>query len=199
MARRPRRTEPNPRWLDIGGGEYPQEGYTNVDMLHNADIKVNFETDRLPFDDNTISKFYSSHTLEHVSNVFHLLQEITRVGMDGSLFMLKVPHFTSPSAMCPGHVHVIGPEIVKHFVEFTDKWIYGKWIRCREIQHVPSSKFADIKEAFALPVPDLLIATSMVGACHEIVYHCSIENIPKGWTREKGIIHNAQIPEYVKG
>lgn len=174
------------------------EGYTNVDMLDCADFKVNFDTDKLPFDDNSISKIFTSHTLEHVRNVFHLLQEMSRVGMEGALCEIRVPHFTSPSAMCPGHVHVLSTEIVKHFTEFIDIWIHGKWIRCREIQHVPSTKFNDLKSLFEPGVPDVLIATSMVGACHEIVYHCSIERVPDKWTRDKGILYSAQIPEYVR-
>lgn len=189
--------EKNPLWLDIGGGSYAREGFTNVDISDTADVRVNFESDALPFDSDTITKIYTSHTLEHVANVFFLLQEMTRIAAEGCECEIRVPHFTSISAMCPGHEHVISTETIKHFHEFTDKWIHGKWIRCRKIQHVPTGKFAELKAAFPQITSDVLIATTFIGACHEIVCHCVIETMPKGWTREHGVLYNSKMSEFV--
>jgi ubiquinone/menaquinone biosynthesis C-methylase UbiE len=87
--------------LDIGCGrqKHPQALY-GVDRLAlpGVDYVCDFETDRLPFDDSSVDAIYSSHTLEHVANLEHLLCEIHRVAKPGALIEIVVPHFSNTLA-----------------------------------------------------------------------------------------------------
>lgn len=57
---------PQPVRLNIGCGEFPAEGWTNVDLTHpSADIHWNV-TEGLPPVDGPIERIYAGHVLEHI-------------------------------------------------------------------------------------------------------------------------------------
>jgi predicted SAM-dependent methyltransferase len=78
--------------LDMGGGDYPREGFINVDpYTENADIHADMGD--LPLDDNTVDEIWSCHALEHVSKfqVVPILQEWKRIIKPGGLITIEVP------------------------------------------------------------------------------------------------------------
>jgi len=98
--------------LDIGCGHSPT-GDVNIDLFieptaHRSpeqckvddvalDVKhiPNFicaDACYLPIRDNTFNEVYSSHTIEHVSNPFQMLKEMTRVAKKYGTVIVKCPH-----------------------------------------------------------------------------------------------------------
>lgn len=81
--------------LNIGGGNKRYDGFLNIDYDHSTrpDHVLNLETDRLPFDDNTVDEVKAYHVLEHLGEgYFHALQELYRVCKDGAIIDIQVPH-----------------------------------------------------------------------------------------------------------
>jgi ubiquinone/menaquinone biosynthesis C-methylase UbiE len=105
--------------IDIGGGKYCKEGYINVDLITGTDLNK----DRLPFEDSTIDEIYSSHCLEHLKSIKHILNEIVRVGKNDATIEIRTPHFTNPMAMCLDHIHVMSEQVWEnmliHFITDT--------------------------------------------------------------------------------
>lgn len=81
--------------LNLGSGYKRIDGYLNIDSdpLCNPDHLLNLETDRLPFDDNSVDEVLCHHILEHIGDgFFHLLKELYRVCKDGAILDIAVPH-----------------------------------------------------------------------------------------------------------
>jgi ubiquinone/menaquinone biosynthesis C-methylase UbiE len=85
--------------LDIGGYGKPGEGFrrdedfTTVGLHETADVKANMW--ELPFDDNSVSFIWSSHSLEHVPvvKVHPTLKDWHRVLKLGCGGIVQVPNF----------------------------------------------------------------------------------------------------------
>ena len=90
--------------VELGGGKSPRgNGFINLDVEAGpeVDLVCDFEHDRLPFEDDTVSFIYSAHCIEHI-DYRHLLKEIVRVCHIGARVEIIVPYWLSPSAMCSG-------------------------------------------------------------------------------------------------
>ena len=81
--------------INIGGGYKRFNGYLNVDNDLNCkpDYLCNLETDKLPFEDSSVSKVIAHHILEHLGDgYFHLLKELYRVCKHDAIIDIRVPH-----------------------------------------------------------------------------------------------------------
>jgi len=99
--------------IELGGGQYPKgEGLINIDMLDipGVDLVMNFDVDKFPFSDNSVSYIYSSHTFEHIRSLFPLLNEMLRISMSGARWKIITPHPFRASTMTPGHIQVLSKE-----------------------------------------------------------------------------------------
>ena len=65
--------------LNIGAGVSYLPGFTNIDVSPRADLQLDLNSDRLPFDDDSIELIFSYHCLEHLDNYLFALGEIHRV------------------------------------------------------------------------------------------------------------------------
>lgn len=85
--------------LDIGCGRKKIEGAVGIDFssMSNADVIIDLNHERLPFDDNSVDFIFSSHTLEHLSldGFFHVMRESYRVLKAWVQFKIVAPYFTS--------------------------------------------------------------------------------------------------------
>lgn len=116
--------------IEIGGGVTPTgRGFLNVDRLACADVALNLEGVKLPFEDDSVDEVYSSHCLEHIVAVVPLLTEILRVCKVGAAFELRVPHWLHPFTMCPDHKHVISDRQIQLWCDAPD-W---HWPQSRKV------------------------------------------------------------------
>lgn len=85
--------------LDIGCGRKKIAGAVGIDFssMSDADVVIDFNHERLPFDDSSVDYIYSSHMLEHLSldGFFHVMREAYRVLRPGAQFKIVVPYFTT--------------------------------------------------------------------------------------------------------
>jgi hypothetical protein len=91
--------------IDLGCGEKKREGFWGVDFCPGpaVDLVLNIESERLPFEDNSIEHVFSSHTFEHLSYLPFPLQEIFRVCKDDALVEIWTPYGKSNDAFALGH------------------------------------------------------------------------------------------------
>ena len=110
-------------YLNLGCGNDIRPGWYNIDLPANdlADINLNLEDAKLPFDDNTVQFIECSHVLEHVNNYIPLMQEIYRVLEPNGILHVCVPEFPCSAAIAdPTHVRFFTPH---SFTYLSDKTI----------------------------------------------------------------------------
>jgi len=81
-------------WNDI------KSWYINVDIVNLPwiDKVYNFDTFPYPFENNTFDEIYCSHILEHMSDLWKVMEEFTRIWKNWCQIKIKVPYFSSPNA-----------------------------------------------------------------------------------------------------
>lgn len=95
--------------MDLGCGAYKIPGTIGVDQiaLPGVDHVVDLDTQPLPFPDDSVSYIFSSHTLEHLREVSHLLlHEIPRVVRHGPPFEMWAPRLTQRRPRVRPHARV---------------------------------------------------------------------------------------------
>ena len=80
--------------LNIGAGVSYLPGFTNIDVSPRADLQLDLNNDRLPFDDDSIELIFSYHCLEHLDNYLFALGEIHRVLQHQGRLLIGVPYVT---------------------------------------------------------------------------------------------------------
>jgi len=85
--------------IDIGCGRKKMTGSIGIDFsaMSDADIVLDLNKEKLPFEDNSIDFAFSSHALEHLTldGFFNVLSEVYRVLKPEGQFKLVVPYFTT--------------------------------------------------------------------------------------------------------
>ena len=89
--------------IELGGGSNQKPGFINVDKAAGAEVCIDMESQRLPFDDDSVAEVYSCHALEHIRNLIHIYREILRVCRVGARVEIRVPHQFQSQAMCYDH------------------------------------------------------------------------------------------------
>ena len=80
--------------LNIGAGKTYIPGFINIDMSSQADISLDLNIDKLPFEDNSVDLIISYHCIEHIKEYLFSLKEIYRVLKHGGIFLVGVPYVT---------------------------------------------------------------------------------------------------------
>ncbi|MHA1383253.1 MAG: class I SAM-dependent methyltransferase [Candidatus Helarchaeota archaeon] len=81
--------------LNLGCGNDYREGWINIDI--NPEVKTDLIVDLekpLPFPNNYFSYILADNTLEHIKNIFQLIDELWRVSKPNAIIEIYVPHFT---------------------------------------------------------------------------------------------------------
>jgi len=81
--------------INIGSGGVNLEGFVTCDYdpLTNPDYHFNLETDKFPFDTNSVEVVVAHHVFEHLGEgYFHCLKELYRVCKHGATIDVRVPH-----------------------------------------------------------------------------------------------------------
>lgn len=138
--------------VELGGGKNPRGApWVNVDREPGADVVLDLERDPLPWPDASVGAVYSSHTLEHVVNLRHVLREIARVCRVGAAVEIRVPHWLSEMALCHDHKQTIGDEQVRHWCESAVDYWFGtapRALRHVGTERVPSAYHAEASALF---------------------------------------------------
>ena len=96
--------------LHLGCGRTHLEGWTNVDCvkIEGVDVVANFdncENEKLPFKDNTVDEFFSSHLIEHLKNPLPFMQELHRIARPNAIATFRCPYGSSDDAFeDPTHI-----------------------------------------------------------------------------------------------
>lgn len=80
--------------LNIGAGRTYIPGFTNIDLSPSADLSLDLNADRLPFDDDSVDLVFTYHALEHLDRYLFALGEIHRVLKHGCPLLVGVPYVT---------------------------------------------------------------------------------------------------------
>jgi SAM-dependent methyltransferase len=112
--------------LDIGCGEKKVKGAIGLDMiaLPGVDIIHNLEHYPYPLKANAFDEIYCYHVLEHVSDMIKTMEEIYRVGKNGSKVFIRGPHCSCSSTVWIDPTHKRGLSI-RMFSDYFSK--NGRW------------------------------------------------------------------------
>ena len=80
----------------IGSGGTKLDGFVTCDYdpLAEPDYVFNLETDKFPFEDNSVEVVVAHHVFEHLGEgYFHCLKELYRVCKHGATIDVRVPHY----------------------------------------------------------------------------------------------------------
>ena len=103
--------------LNIGCGNKKKEGFIGVDRYpcDAAEIICDI-TQRLPFEDNTVTEIYMDNVVEHIFDIPALIAELVRISTNGASITIITPHFTSlASWRDPTHIHHLSYFSFDHF------------------------------------------------------------------------------------
>jgi SAM-dependent methyltransferase len=110
---------PLPTRLNLGCGQFPKEGFLNVDVLEHvaADVRLdlNDPSSYQLFPANHFELVVLDHVLEHLSDVFGVMAALQRILKPGGILEIRVPH-CSRGITHPQHAHgfdVTFPEYFK--------------------------------------------------------------------------------------
>jgi SAM-dependent methyltransferase len=80
------------RGISLGDtkGNFFRTGWQTVDIV-NADVVCDLRTEGLPFADNSIDAFHSSHLIEHIADPTQLFNEVYRCLKSGGVFRISTP------------------------------------------------------------------------------------------------------------
>lgn len=99
--------------LNIGAGRTYLPGFRNIDLADRADIQLDLNLDRLPFDDDSVDLVFTYHALEHLDRYLFALGEIHRVLKHGAALLVGVPYVTLTE------YNLVNPYHRQHFNEYS--------------------------------------------------------------------------------
>ena len=117
--------------VELGCGGNKRAGFFGIDIAPSpvVDLVMNIERDRLPFEDSSIDRIYSSHTFEHLEapgSPIQTLREIIRVCKHLAQVEIWTPYGRSNDGLLFGH-HVFYTETHwKHICFEYDDFYFGK-------------------------------------------------------------------------
>lgn len=82
--------------LNLGCGQFPKEGYVNLDIDKNslADIICDLNKFPYPLKDNSFELIVADHVLEHLNYTFKVMQELSCILTTNGKLIIRVPHFS---------------------------------------------------------------------------------------------------------
>ena len=96
--------------LDLGCGPSPRVGYEGVDIVAQlgVDHVVDLESFPWPWDDNAVEGAFSSHFVEHITDLVGFMRELHRVCKDGAEVHIFHPYqFNVRAWQDPTHVRAL--------------------------------------------------------------------------------------------
>jgi len=91
--------------LDIGCGKNKRSGFIGIDKFKApaVDIVLDLETEKLPFENETIDYVVADSFLEHLNSIEFVLSEAWRVMKKEAVFEVTVPYYRNSVEAQPYH------------------------------------------------------------------------------------------------
>ncbi len=119
------------RIANLGSGEHPIEGMVNVDLFATqTDVRHDLNQRPYPFPDDSFDEIYAWNVIEHLDDVIGTMHEIHRIGTDGCVVHIRVPHFRS-ACLYEDLTHRRGFAWRSFDIFIEDGSIYGNYANCR--------------------------------------------------------------------
>ncbi len=128
--------ENKPILLDLGVGDIKLEGWIGIDKYKSpvTDIVMNLDDAKLklPFKDNSVDEIRAYHFLEHIDNIFRLMNECYRVLKPKGHMDIITPLGHVASWGDPSHVRAFTEESWHYFSatppgNYSNPEIQGRW------------------------------------------------------------------------
>ncbi len=106
------------RVLDLGCGNKKRAGAIGIDFNSRtaADVIHNLNVFPYPFPDSSFDEIYIDNVLEHLDDVFRVMEEVHRISASGALVKVIVPYFRSVYAFIdPTHKHFFTVDSFAYF------------------------------------------------------------------------------------
>jgi len=114
---------PNEIKLYVGSGMLALDGFLRVDNdpAVKPDILLDLETDKFPFEDNSVSVIYSKSCLEHVHDLTNFFEESYRIlNKETGLIHLNLPYYLHETSFTdPEHVWFFTPYFFTTYLQRT--------------------------------------------------------------------------------
>ena len=190
--------------LDIGGGAIPKQGFFNVDCIDHPAVhyKVDLNSERFPFEDNSVDEIYSNHCFEHLTpgygGFIHCIEELWRICKPEAPWYIRVPYFNSHHSLAnPFHTNNIFNEYTFYYFSDVHKQQPHSNTFVRKgsameyhlratliIDDIEFEYFSNYFHINDMPIKDQeLIRLSTPNVVNNIVYKMRTEK-PDFWTKE---------------
>ena len=82
--------------LNLGCGNFPKQGFLNLDRRPGPGIDLVHDLTQLPypFTDQQFERIEADHVLEHLPEIFTVMRELHRALKPGGVLVVRVPHFS---------------------------------------------------------------------------------------------------------
>lgn len=105
------------RILELGCGKRPYKSNNSTDTvihldkfdLSHVEVRWDLEKTPLPFKNNEFDVIKASHVLEHIENLFSLMNECWRILKPNGVMLIEVPYFRGHwASIAPDHKRFFG-------------------------------------------------------------------------------------------
>ena len=95
--------------INLGCGNDYSDELIGFDIIDSGQQYVGFdmEKDKLPYKDKEVSYIKSNHSIEHIRDVRHIMNEAWRVLKDDGIFDIKAPYYLWEGFGKPVHYQMI--------------------------------------------------------------------------------------------
>lgn len=132
--------------LDLGCGRYKVSGAVGVDQSIEVrpDVVCDFTQAPLPFATGTVDRVHCRHVLEHVDDIWAVMDEIHRVLKPRAPLIVEVPYWSSEGAFRdPTHVRFFSEKSFDYWDPDCECRYYssGRGFKVRKVEHILHPSF----------------------------------------------------------
>ena len=133
-------TRRKPRKLNLGCGMNIKKDYINLDRSKLVGVDVVHDADRYPwpFKNNYFDEVYARDVIEHLKDIFKVMNEIKRISKPGAKVILTVPYWHSSAAFYPNHHYFFNVDSLKLFTEKDRSYDNYYGFKLEKIKLIPS-------------------------------------------------------------
>lgn len=113
--------------------------FINVDTEGKPDIKHNLNNFPYPFKDNSIKEINMGHVIEHLDDVFKVMDELHRICKNKAEIIIRVPYYNSVLAWAdPTHKRAICEYTFHAFIDSPANYRNKILFKLKNIEYEPT-------------------------------------------------------------